>query len=167
MINNLFNFIIISFIILCLSLKTAFAQLDNEKIITPNDAPTSRLTASPIHAVKDHYLPSEITEDSYEKLSTDKQKEMSAIWNLSITEYQHYLWLMEHTQNGEYYRHLHLDPNWVLGINAANEQERQKYAMIALKNERERINKELAFQREFSRLAQQLFPNEKPIQLQN
>lgn len=161
MFKNILNFIII---ISCLSLTTAFAQSDgNENIISTKNASTSALTATSIHAIKDHYLPTEITRDIYEKLPIDKQKETAAIWSLSVTEYQRYLWLMEHTQNGVYYQHLHLDPNWVLGINATNEQERKKYVTIALKNERERINKELAFQREFSELAKHLFPNETPI----
>lgn len=109
------------------------------------------------------YLSTQITESSFEKLPLEQKQALSEMWNLSMTEYQHYLWLMQHTINGFYYKNANLDPSWILGMNADTNKEREKYATIAIKNERARVQKELAFQREFTRLSHLLFPNETPI----
>lgn len=114
------------------------------------------------------YLSTQITHmthSSFEKLSTEQQQSIASEWGLSTTDYSRYLWLMSNTSNSLYYADKNLDPTWILGMNAKNSQELEKYATIAVKNERNRIQKELAFQREFTRLAKELFPNEKPIDM--
>lgn len=128
-----------------------------------NDNAPATSSPSAIASVKDEYTATKMTEHVYEALPTEQQKVLASMWNLTISDYQHYLWLMQNTSNGLYYQDKHLDPSWILGMNAKDDQERQKYVVIAIKNERERITKELAFQREFTRLTKELFPNEKPI----
>lgn len=114
------------------------------------------------------YLPTQIThmtKSIFENLSTEQQQSIASEWGLSTTDYSRYLWLMSNTSNSLYYADKNLDPAWILGMNAKNSQELEKYTTIAVKNERNRIQKELAFQREFTRLAKALFPNEKPIDM--
>jgi hypothetical protein len=112
---------------------------------------------------RDQYLPSQMTESVYEKFTCEQQNTWASMWNLTVSDYQRYLWLMGHTRSGLYYHNKNLDPSWILGMNASSEQDLHKYAAIAVKNERERIHKELVFQRKFTELSQTLYPNEKPI----
>lgn len=118
-----------------------------------------------IVATHTEYLPTQITQSTFDKLSPEQQQAVASMWNLSVSDYSHYLWLMSYTSNSIYYADKNLDPTWILGMNASSEQELQKYVIIALKNERTRVQKELAFQREFTRLAKELYPNEKPIDI--
>jgi hypothetical protein len=119
---------------------------------------TSSINAA-IPAVKDTWTLSQITPDYYSQLNTDTKKNIAAMWNLSVTDYTHYLWLMNNSVSGVYYKNKNLDPSWILGFNAKNEQERKKYVLIAIKNERLRVAKELAFQQDFTRLQKELYPN--------
>jgi integrating conjugative element protein (TIGR03759 family) len=104
-----------------------------------------------------------ISISEYQKLNVDKQKEIASIWSLNIKDYKYYLWLMEHSANGWHYADKHLDPCWILGFNAKNDEERQKFVDIAIKNERIRLEGELAFQRAFSKRFKELYPDEFPI----
>lgn len=129
---------------------------------TTNTATTS---VSAINSLKNEYLPSQMTHSIFDKLANEQQKEIATMWNLTVADYKHYLWLMQYTPNSIYYHDKNLDPSWILGMNAATVQDRQKFVAIAITNERERISKELAFQHEFTRFAKALYPNEKPISL--
>jgi len=147
-------------LLLCLPL-IAFAT-ESATNTTPNTATTS---VSAINVVKNEYLLSQMTHSIFDKFADEQQKEIATLWSLTVADYQRYLWLMQYTPSGVYYHDKNLDPNWILGMNATSEQDRQKFVVIALKNERERVSKELVFQREFTRLAKALYPNEKPISL--
>ena len=116
-----------------------------------------------IVSVPDTYIISQISPTSYSQLTTDQQKTIADMWHLSVTDYAHYLSLMTNSVNGVYYKDRNLDPNWILGFNAKDEKERQKYVVIAIQNERERLEKELAFQRDFTQLQKNLFPDQAPI----
>jgi hypothetical protein len=111
-----------------------------------------------------HTIFTEITQTNFEKLSSTEQKTLASQWGLSTNDYARYLQLMEETPNGLYYRDQHLDPSWILGINAQNAEERRKYVTLAVLHERERMAKLLLFQQTFDRLQQELFPGDKPIQ---
>lgn len=144
---------------------TSFALTNTTENTNSTISSSNNNNQSNIVATHNEYLATQITQSIFEKLSSEQQQAISSMWGLSVTDYSHYLWLMSNTTNGIYYADKNLDPNWVLGMNATSEQEQQKYAVIAIKNERARIQKELTFQREFTRLAKELFPNEKPIDI--
>lgn len=143
---------------------TCFALAD-PNISTSAPISSSDNNQNNIVATHTEYLPTQITQSVFDKLSSKQQQAVASMWNLSISDYSHYLWLMNNTPNSIYYTDKKLDPAWILGMNASSEQELQKYVVIALKNERARVQKELAFQREFTRLAKELYPNEKPIDI--
>jgi len=105
-----------------------------------------------------------LTTTQYQQLPIEQQKIFAQRWNLDTADYSEYLQFMENSPNGLYYSDKHLDPSWILGFNAKDDQERKKYALIAIKNERLRIDKELAFQRVFSQLQKELYPNDLQIQ---
>lgn len=117
--------------------------------------------------IPDQYTKQRMSPDQYEKLNLEKQKSLAAMWGLSIEDYDHYLALMQNTVNGAYYKNANLDPSWILGFNANNDQDREKYAIIAIRNERVRVARELAFQKAFQQLQFELYPNEKPISTSN
>ncbi len=106
---------------------------------------------------------SELTPVNYSQLTTDQQKTVATQWKLSVNDYSKYLWLMNNTPAGIYYKDRNLDPSWILGFNAKDDQERQKFVAIAIQNERERLSKELAFQQEFTRMQEQLYPDLAPV----
>lgn len=110
---------------------------------------------------------STMQETIYDKLPQTEQELLAHVWGVSRKEYSHYLWLMRNTENGIYYADKNLDPTWILAINATSSSERKKYTIQAIKNERTRLAKLLAFQQEFNRLQYELYPNETPIALPN
>lgn len=131
-------------------------------VVLIHDAHADVATTS-VTIVKDQYTLSTLTPSIYSMLAPAQQKVIAGEWRLTANDYAHYLWLMTNTPNALYYKGRNLDPSWILGFNAKDEQERQKYVVIAIQNERNRIEKELAFQRDFTQLQQQLFPNQKPV----
>src|SRR5687767_5654692 len=89
-------------------------------------------TASkPIQSLPTEYVSSTLTLVSYQKLNLSQQLTMATMWHLSISDYTHYLWLMENTPNRIYYQDRHLDPTVILGFNATSDSERKKYALLA------------------------------------
>jgi hypothetical protein len=116
--------------------------------------------------INDTYLNSIIDPSQFEQLPNTQQQTLAAQWHLSVADYDHYLWLMSNTPAGIYYKDKDLDPSWILGFNAKDEKERQKYVLIAIQNERIRVENELTFQNEFYALQKSLYPSEKPINTQ-
>lgn len=118
---------------------------------------------APIHGLNSQFLPVSISIQQYQQLPIEQQKTMAEIWNLEIKDYRRYLWLMQNSPSGLYYADKYLDPSWVLGFDADNDEARKKYALIAIQNERKRIEKELAFQRAFNEMQKTLYPHDLPI----
>lgn len=106
---------------------------------------------------------SEITPDVFTQLDIDEQKQIASLWHLSLEDYDHYLYLMNNTVNGIYYKDRNLDPSWILGFNAKTESERERFVLIAIQNERLRIAKELLFQQQFIALQKKYYPSLAPI----
>jgi len=121
------------------------------------------ISSKPVDEVKDKYILSELTPVSYTKLTIDQKNSIAQMWNLSTTDYEHYLWLMNNAPSSIYYKSKNLDPSWILGFNAKDEPERLKYVAIAIKNERVRVANELAFQHDFDLLQRQMYPDLAPI----
>lgn len=81
---------------------------------------------------------------------TDIARTGREAWGLSETDWNAYLELME-GPSGLWYAHL--DPVFVLGINAATEAERDRFARMVYEQERRRIDALLAFNRAYQRIA--------------
>jgi integrating conjugative element protein (TIGR03759 family) len=56
-----------------------------------------------------------------------------------------------------------LDPLTALGVNADNEAERRRYAMILLRLEKERVKRELAFEKTVQAVKTELYPDLEPF----
>lgn len=78
-------------------------------------------------------------------------------WGLSVEEWERYESLMA-GQRGLWSPDL--DPIMVLGIHARSESERRRYAEMAVKQERARVEGELAFQRAYDDAWRRLYPDE-------
>jgi hypothetical protein len=122
---------------------------------------------APLAERTSRYRLTEINSSRFVELSQTEQKNVAFVWGLSANEYAHYLQLMENSPNGLHYRDQHLDPSWILGMNAKTEEERRKYVTLAVLHERERMAKLLVFQQAFDRVQRELFPDNKPIQFLN
>jgi integrating conjugative element protein (TIGR03759 family) len=78
-------------------------------------------------------------------------------WNLSVSEWQEYLKLMQ-GPSGHYYQHM--TPPEVLGINAETDRDLKHYAEVSAKQEHEKVEKELRFDHAFQEAAKRLYANE-------
>jgi hypothetical protein len=143
----------------------AISHADVIAVPNADNAAATSITTITQQSVKNNYTLSELTPTIFSQLNIEQQKNIAEQWHLSIEDYTHYLSLMSNTPNGIYYKNRNLDPSWILGFNARDEKEREKYVVVAIQNERARIEKELAFQRDFTRLQQQLYPDLQPILL--
>jgi integrating conjugative element protein (TIGR03759 family) len=83
-------------------------------------------------------------------------------WGLTPQEFNRYQTLMQGPR-GVYSPGL--DPLTALGIEARSAQERQRYAELQVQAERQRIDKELAYQRAYDEANERMYPGEKIIQI--
>lgn len=77
-------------------------------------------------------------------------------WGLDVEEWQRYKALMA-TQRGLWTPDL--DPLMVLGIHARSEEERRRYAELAVTQEVARVEGELAFERAYQEAGKRLYPD--------
>lgn len=83
-------------------------------------------------------------------------------WGLTTQEYERYQLLMQGPR-GIYSPGL--DPLTALGIEAQSDAERQRYAQLQVQAERQRVEKELAYQRAYDEANARMYPGEKVIQI--
>lgn len=83
-------------------------------------------------------------------------------WGITPQEFTRYQTLMQGPR-GIYSPGL--DPLTALGIEARTEEERRRYAELQVQAERQRIDKELAYQRAYDAATARMYPGEKVIQL--
>jgi len=83
-------------------------------------------------------------------------------WGLNPQEWLRYQQLMQ-GQRGIYSPGL--DPLTALGIEARSAEERRRYAELQVRAERQRVDKELAYQRAYDQAFARLYPEEKVIQI--
>lgn len=82
------------------------------------------------------------------ELSKDDLR-LAKVWGISNTEMQRYKILMSN-KNGTYYKNKGLSPVEILGINARDNIERNKFANLLMKHNIQRISKELAFEKAYN-----------------
>lgn len=83
-------------------------------------------------------------------------------WGLTSKEYERYQEVMQGPR-GVYSPGL--DPLTALGIEARSESERRRFAELQVQAERQRVDRELAYQRAYDEAYQRLFPGIKAIEI--
>ena len=96
------------------------------------------------------------------RLTETERVQRAEAWGLRIEEWQRYETLMQ-GQRGLWSPEL--DPILVLGIHARSDDERRRYAELAVEQERTRVAGELAFQRAYDAAWQRLYPDELMIDM--
>ena len=76
-------------------------------------------------------------------------KDRAKMWGLTAEEFKRYLWLMENTPSGHWYKDL--DPVEVLALNAKDSNDMMQYAKIQAHNMHARVTRELALNRVLSK----------------
>ncbi len=99
------------------------------------------------------------TMDSTE-LNSNSQDSMAQQWGLTTLMWGKYLEKLAGT-SGHWYKSL--DPAEVLGIHAQTEVEREYFADLVVKQQYQRIERELSFQRAVNNAWEKLYPNLQPI----
>src|SRR3990167_9042561 len=89
-------------------------------------------------------------------------EEQAREWGLTFQEFSRYQTLMQGPR-GVY--STGLDPLTTLGIEARSAEERRRYAELQVHAERQRVDKELAYQRAYDEAHARMFPGEKVIQI--
>ncbi|PKF23301.1 TIGR03759 family integrating conjugative element protein [Pseudomonas hunanensis] len=83
-------------------------------------------------------------------------------WGLTLKEYERYQEVMRGPR-GVYSPGL--DPLTALGIEARSESERRRFAELQVQAERQRVDRELAYQRAYDEAYQRMFPGIKAIEI--
>ena len=105
------------------------------------------------------------SQDSLEAISSNRdssQIELASEWGLTLEDWSRYQAVMKGPR-GIYSPGL--DPLTALGIEAKSTEERRRYAELQVKAERQRVEKELAYQQAYDQAFKRLYPDEKIIQL--
>ena len=91
---------------------------------------------------------------------TEAEQRQAQEWNLSDAEWQHYK-AAKAGPRGIWSPNL--DPLTTLGISAKNDQERKRYAELLVRQERQRVESEIAFQKAYDEAFAKLTPNLLPV----
>ena len=92
--------------------------------------------------------------------SSTTQAEQARRWAITVEDWQRYERLMTGPR-GTWSPHL--DPVTALGVHAESEAERRRYAEILVRLERERTEREFAFERMVQQVKRELYPNDLPF----
>jgi integrating conjugative element protein (TIGR03759 family) len=117
------------------------------------------IASAPVLAAPPDIIAPQITHNQLLESTTLKQE--AKTWGLTQPDYQRYLWLMKHTPSGHWYRSL--DPSEVLALNATTQADMMKYAKIQAQAMHQRVARELAFNKLYSKAYHDLYPDEQPI----
>jgi integrating conjugative element protein (TIGR03759 family) len=106
----------------------------------------------------------QINKDSIESRSSSNPEKSEAAheWGLSPKEWTRYQQIMQGPRG---IQSPGLDPLSALGIEAQSADERQRFAELQVHTERQRVDKELAYQLAYDQAFARLYPDEKIIQL--
>jgi integrating conjugative element protein (TIGR03759 family) len=124
------------------------------------------LSASPSHAASrpttHPTIQTSIEAQNFVSPQHISRNQTARAWGLSPEEWTRYQTVMQGPR-GIYSPGL--DPLTALGIEAESAEERVRYAEMQVKAERQRIDKELAYQRAYDQAFSRLYPDEKVIQI--
>ncbi|MDT0501277.1 MULTISPECIES: TIGR03759 family integrating conjugative element protein [unclassified Halomonas] len=91
---------------------------------------------------------------------TTTRTQRAEAWRLTERDWERYETLMEGPRG---IWSPNLDPITALGVEARSAEERRRYAELLVEVERERTERELAFQRAYDEAWQRLYPDEMPV----
>lgn len=97
------------------------------------------------------------------KLNQQNLQNKAQEWGLTEQEWQRY---EAFNQGARGIWSPGLDPLTTLGVEATSEQERERYAKLLAKKSYERMDRELAFQRTYDRVFNEMYPNELPFKVE-
>ncbi|UMZ10670.1 TIGR03759 family integrating conjugative element protein [Pseudomonas sp. MPFS] len=121
--------------------------------------PTAYAAAAPVSAGQASQLHFTAEGESSQRRLQDKA---ANAWGISTQEYERYQDVMQGPR-GVYSPGL--DPLTALGIEARSDEERRRYAELQVKTERQRVEKELSYQRAYDEAYRRLYPSEKAIEI--
>ncbi|EAO8184513.1 TIGR03759 family integrating conjugative element protein [Salmonella enterica] len=99
-----------------------------------------------------------------QQTQTDNSARESAVWGLSDTQWQQYRNVMKGPRGVQ---SPGIDPVLALGLEAESAAERRHMAELWVKQEYQRVEKELAFQREVDAAWKRLYPGVLPVNMGN
>ena len=97
--------------------------------------------------------------------SEQQSKQAAGEWGLSEEEWSRYQKIMKEGSRGIWSPNL--DPLTTLGIEAASDAERMKYARLLARKEYERVEKEIRFQVIYDAVFKELYPDVMPIRTES
>ncbi len=106
--------------------------------------------------------PHKDTLEAFSSTQNSRSVEAAREWGLTPEEWSRYQTVMAGPR-GIYSPGL--DPLTALGIEATSTEERRRYAELQVKAERQRVEKELAYQHAYDQAFKRMYPDEKIIQL--
>lgn len=106
--------------------------------------------------------PSEAVTSQVQQTQTDNSAREAAVWGLSDTQWQQYHDVMKGPRGVQ---SPGIDPVLALGLEAASAAERRHMAELWVKQEYQRVEKELAFQREVDSAWKRLYPGVLPVNI--
>ncbi|ECE0739798.1 TIGR03759 family integrating conjugative element protein [Salmonella enterica] len=108
--------------------------------------------------------PSEVDTSKVHQTQIDNSELVASDWGLNETQWQQYRDVMNGPRG---IQSPGIDPLLALGLEAASSAERQHMAELWVKKEYERVEKELAFQREVDAAWKRLYPGVLPVNVGN
>lgn len=108
--------------------------------------------------------PSETITTQVHQTKPDNSVREGTVWGLSDTEWQHYREVMKGPRS---IQSPGIDPVLALGLEAVSAAERRHMAELWVKQEYQRVEKELAFQREVDAAWKRLYPGVLPVNMGN
>ncbi len=106
--------------------------------------------------------PSETVTSQVQQTQTDNSAREAAVWGLSDTQWQQYRDVMKGPRG---IQSPGIDPVLALGLEAGSAAERRHMAELWVKQEYQRVEKELAFQREVDAAWKRLYPGVLPVNM--
>jgi integrating conjugative element protein (TIGR03759 family) len=100
--------------------------------------------------------------DAFNALPKTRQKVLANIFGITIDEYKQYLHYMNDTIDGFQYQH-NINPNFILAMHTNDKGKYRKYIKNTIKEDRETIGRLLQVNKDYTKMAKELYPNELPI----
>ena len=97
-------------------------------------------------------------------LTKRQHTQLAKIWGLTVAEFQRYLYYMHNTPDVYSYSPTS-NPNWILAAHETNPVLYRKYIRNSVIEEHDENARMLRVNRDFTRMAKQLYPHELPIML--
>lgn len=130
--------------------------------ISESDRPTTQQSQKSVVTISDALASAiQMADTRLQELEPIQMKRNAQEWGLTTEEWQRYETLKKGRRG---VLSPGLDPLTMLGIEARSDEERRHFAELAVKQEFQRVEAELAFQREVNRAWTRVYPGVLPVQ---